>query len=328
MTLPSCVATHRLFDETIAHLAPHCQLTHNSTDGSWTREELIGRCANAQALIAFMPDLIDEAFVQACPNLRVVAAALKGYDNIDLDACARHGVTVSIVPDHLTNPTAELAIGLTIGLARHIRRGDLDVRSGAFRAWRPTLYGMGLEGSTVGLLGYGRIGRAIAKRLNGFDCRLLAADRLDVADQMVALRCPLELAAESDILIVCVPLTLDTRHWINREFLEVMPNHALLINPARGSVVDEKAVAEAIKDKRLGGYAADVFEFEDWALPDRPLKIEPELAAMTEQTLFSPHLGSATIVARKAIERTAANNVIDVLQGRSARNTITSEAAP
>ncbi|PKM05889.1 MAG: hypothetical protein CVV17_02765, partial [Gammaproteobacteria bacterium HGW-Gammaproteobacteria-7] len=153
--LPKLVITHRVHDEILQLLAPHCELMTNQTDSTLTREEILRRCRDAQAMMAFMPDRVDAEFLQACPELRVVGCALKGFDNFDVDACTARGVWLTFVPDLLTVPTAELAIGLAVGLGRHLRAADAFVRSGEFQGWQPQFYGTGLDNATVGILGMG-----------------------------------------------------------------------------------------------------------------------------------------------------------------------------
>ena len=315
---PRCVVTHRVFDETLHHLASAARVTANAAGEPWPdalRAELL---ADASAAITFMPDRVDDAWLAQAPGLRIIAGALKGYDNIDVAAATARGVWVSIVPDHLTVPTAELAIGLTLGLARHVAQADREVRAGAFGGWRARLYGLGLEDTTVGLIGLGRVGQAIATRLSAFGCRLLATDPAEGSGPWPegVVRVELDaLLADSGVVIVCAPLLDSTLHLIDEAALARMRPGALLVNIARGSVVDEGAVADALEGGRLGGFAADVFEFEDWARVDRPLEIAPRLLALGDRTLFTPHLGSATVAARQRIERAAADNVRAVLRG-------------
>src|SRR5262245_52163762 len=177
----------------------------------WSAPELVRRTAEADALLAFMPDRVDATFLRHCPRLKVVACALKGFDNFDVEACTDAGVWVTIAPDLLTNPTAELAVGLAISLARHVRDGDALVRSGAFKGWRPVVYGKGLQ-SVVGIVGMGAVGCAVAARLAGFGCRILGVDPArDAPDGVTAADLDAALAT-SDYLIVAVPLTAGTFH--------------------------------------------------------------------------------------------------------------------
>ncbi|MBS7792295.1 hydroxyacid dehydrogenase [Roseococcus sp. SDR] len=313
------LCTARIFPETAALLAPVGGVAHPAGAAPWPRAELLARLREAEAVMAFMTDRVDAAFLDAAPRLRVLACALKGYDNIDVSACQARGVEVSIVPDLLTSPTAELAVALTLGLARHLRSGDAAVRAG-FEGWRPELYGLGLDGAVVTILGLGALGSAIAARLAPFGCMLRGVDSAREAPGVV--RLPIGAALrEADIVIVALPLNAQTRGLIGAEMLRLLPPHALLVNIGRGSVVREADVLAALEAGRLGGYAADVFEMEDWALEDRPRAIPPGLL-MHPATLFTPHLGSATLAARRAIEARAAANILDVLDGRAARDRI------
>lgn len=317
---PRILVTNRLQPAGRERLAAFAEVEENTAAEPWPRPELLRRAAGADGLLAFMTDHVDAAFLDACPGLRAIACALKGTDNFDLAACRARGVAISFVPDLLTAPTAELAIGLMIALGRHLREGDAAIRSGNFAGWRPTLYGTGLDGTEVGLLGMGAIGQAIARRLSGFGCRISYADarRLDPrreAELGVA-ACEAEALIEgSDWLVVALPLNPGTLHRLDAAALRRMRPGALLVNPARGSVVDEAAVAAALEAGRLGGYAADVFEMEDWARPDRPRAIDPRLLAHP-RTVFTPHLGSAVAGVRRAIELHAVDDLAAFFAGR------------
>lgn len=308
------VITQRVHAEVVAVLAEHNEVVMNeSAESAWTREELLDRARDAEALMVFMPDSIDDDFLAACPRLKIVSAALKGFDNFDVEACTRRGVWFTIVPDLLTEPTAELAIALTLGLARNVSAGDAVIRSGTFQGWRPTLYGTGLRGSTVGIIGFGKVGRALARMLQGFECRVIHHDlEPDLEHDGITLD---ELLATSDCILPLLPLTPATLHLIDAAAIARMKPGALLINVSRGSVVDEEAVADALDRGHLGGYAADTFEMEDWSRPDRPRSISPRLLQMKAKTLFTPHLGSAVARVRLDIELAAASNIMAVLRG-------------
>lgn len=305
--------------EVIDLLNQTCTVVSNDTREALAPEELRRRCRDAQGLMAFMPERIDDAFLAACPDLRVIACALKGYDNFDVDACTHHGVWLTIVPDLLTAPTAELTIGLMIALGRNILAGDRLIRGGGFEGWRPILYGRGLDGSTVGLIGAGAVGKAIARRLGGFQATLLYTDDVplspDAENELGLRRVALgELQQQSDFVVLCLPLLHETRHLVNREFLAGMKPAASLINTARGSLVDETAVADALEGDRLAGYAADVFSMEDWALPDRPREV-PARLLRSPKVVLTPHLGSAVDRVRREIALQAAGSMLQALRG-------------
>jgi len=323
------VVTHRIFPETAELLQPlgDVRVPQGERFGDG---ELRALLPSARAVMIFMPDYVDGRFLQRAPRLSIVAAALKGFDNIDVEACTTRGVWLSIVPDLLTVPTAELALGLMIGLARHIRAADSFVRSGSFSGWTPRFYGVSIENSTVGIVGMGAVGRAVAKRLAGFDCRILFCDERAAAAPMTMPgaepRTLARLLAEADIIVLCLPLSGDTLHLFDADRLASMKPGALLVNPARGSLVDEAAVADALAEGRLGGYAADAFELEDLSRADRPRAI-PQALLQHPRTLFGAHIGSATVAARKAIEARAAQNIADALSGRAPRDAINQVAS-
>jgi phosphonate dehydrogenase len=286
---------------------------------------VLRRARDAQAVMTFMPDWVDEAFLAACPGLRVVAGALKGYDNFDVDALRRHGVWFTIVPDLLTVPTAELAIGLVLALARKVLPGDELVRGGRFQGWRPVLYGDGLAGRTAGLIGMGALGRAVARRLAGFEMRLLYVDEKEVApdEESSATRVELpELLTRSDYVLSFAPLTPRTFHLLDAAALARMRPGSYLVNVGRGSVVDEDAVAAALASGRLAGYAADVFEMEDWARADRPKQIPASLLEDRDRAVFTPHLGSAVSEVRKQIALWAARSILEALGGARPRGAV------
>ncbi|WP_020176531.1 phosphonate dehydrogenase [Methyloferula stellata] len=308
--------------EVLDYLRAYGTVEANTTFEPWSAAELIRRCQGATALLSFMTESVDEAFLSACPDLRMVSCALKGYDNYDVAACRRRGVALSIVPDLLIGPTAELTVGLMIALGRKILSADRYIRSGAFAGWRPTFYGTGLAGSTVGLIGMGALGQAVAARLAGFDCsliyfsqnRLTAEQETRLGARKVGLD---ELLSRSDYVTAVLPLTPETVHLLDAAAIARMKRGALLINTGRGSVVDEEAVADALASGHLGGYAADVFAMEDWALPDHPPAIPPRLLGADNRTILTSHIGSAVTKVRLEIAMEAARNIVDFLEGRA-----------
>ena len=318
---PKIVATNPIFAETRTLLESHATVEINPALEPWPYEEVRRRCHDAVGLLAFMTDRIDADFLAACPTLRVVGAALKGFDNIDVQAATNAGVWLTIVPDLLTVPTAELAIGLMLSLGRNIVAGDRNIKQHGFHGWRAELYGTGLAGTTVGIVGFGLVGRAIAERLAGFQCRLLAYDKsisaaLAKSYPQVTMTSFDDAIANSDYVVLALPLTADTRHIISSRTIATMKPGARLVNPARGSLVDETAVADAIEHGHLSGYAADTFECEDWALEERPASIDPRLVGSSAPTVFTPHIGSGVTEIRREIELSAARSILDVLAGR------------
>jgi phosphonate dehydrogenase len=323
--LPHVVVTHWVHDEVLTHLATAARVTVNPTREVMPPDALAAAMATADGMLAFMTDRVDEAFLAAAPRLKVIGCALKGFDNFDLEACRRRGVTVTIVPDLLTAPTAELTIGLVIALARHLVAGDRLVRSGGFAGWRPVLYGRTVAGSTVGLIGFGAVGRAVVKPLQALGARVIAHDRYPPAPGDAALdvaRVGLDsVLSGADILILALPLVADTLHILDRAAIARLKPGVLVVNPARGSLVDEEAIADALEDGRMAGYAADVFAFEDQARPDRPPAV-PERLLNHPATVLTPHLGSAVDAIRRDIAMSAARDILTVLGGGRSANTL------
>ncbi len=211
--------------------------------------------------------------------------------------------------------------------------GDRLVRSGGFHGWRPVLYGQGIDGSTVGLFGAGAVGKAVARRLAGFRATLLYSDSEPLSpDQEDALRLQRasrdDLLARSDFVVLCLPLLPQTLRLVDRDFLARMKPGALLVNTARGSLVDEAALAEALESGALGGYAADTFAMEDWALAGRPLEIEERLRDAPDKTLFTPHLGSAVDRVRREIALQAATSLLEALGGQTPSGAVNRLAEP
>lgn len=318
-TLSKVVVTARPFESTLKLLRGAAQeIVVNTQSNAFTPTELQRHLSDADACLAFMTDKVDAPLLSSAPNLKLIACALKGFDNFDIVACASRGVAVTAVPDLLTAPTAELAVALTLGLGRRVMHGDQLIRRGDFEGWRPKLYGVGLAGSTVGFLGFGAVGQATASRLAGFEVgQMIYVDpREDFSPSSSAVRVSSvdELLRMSDILVCCAPLNSSTHHVLNASRLQHAKRGLLLINISRGSCVDEAAVADALEEGILGGYAADVFELEDWALVDRARAVDPRLLT-SANTLFTPHLGSAVSDVRERIEHAAASEIVRFARG-------------
>ena len=267
------VVTHWVHPDVADYLASFCDPVLPAGPGEvFAPGTVADLAAGATGLITGMSDRVDEAFLAGCPRLRVISATLKGYDNFDAAACARRGVWLTILPDLLTVPTAELAVGLIIGVMRRVAEADREMRLGTFAGWRPRLYGAGLDGATAGIVGMGQVGRAVAARLRGFGTRIVYCDPRPVPPSALAgaemTRLDwFSLREVSDVVVLALPLTADTRHLLGAEALATMRPGAFLVNVGRGSVVDEDAVAGALASGQLAGYAADVLAMEDWVHP-------------------------------------------------------------
>lgn len=287
------------------------------------RVELLRQVRGASALITLLTDRIDEALLdEAGPALRVVANYAVGFDNVDVDACTRRGVAVATTPDVLTEATADHAFALLLAVARRLREGHALVASGAWTGWQPMqLLGREVGGRTLGILGMGRIGRAVARRGHGFGMRVLYHNRRrdpGAEAELGASWVPLDdLFRRSDALSVHLPLTSASHHLIDARRLALMPRHAILVNTGRGAVVDEAALVDALRHGALFGAGLDVFEREP-AITDGLLALD--------NVVLAPHTGSATEGARSAMARLCAEAIVGVLAGRIPANVLNPEA--
>jgi glyoxylate reductase len=264
-------------------------------------EELLSRAPELDGLLSLLTDPVDAELLDAAQRLRAISNYAVGVDNVDLDAATARGIPVGNTPGVLTDTTADLAVALMLGISRHLVEGDAYVRRGEWRTWETgLLLGHDLHGATVGIVGFGRIGQAVARRLEGFGCELLYSSRSGGA--------PLdELLERSDFVSLHPPLTPETRGLIGDEALARMKPTAYLVNTARGPIVDSHALARALHDGRIAGAALDVTDPEP--LPaDHPLLEAPNL-------LVLPHLGSATHATRERMADMAVDNLLAGLAG-------------
>ncbi len=318
MARPLLFVTRRLPDPVMATIRERFRLYVEPSDDSPTREALVAGAREAEALICTLTETIDEALLAASPRLRVVANCAVGFNNIAVSAAKARGIVVTNTPDVLTDATADLTWALLLALARRIVEGHALVQSGRWRGWGPTqLLGTDLTGKTLGIVGMGRIGQAVARRAPGFEMTVIYHSRRALPDsaQSSTWRSVTmdELLSGSDVLTLHLPLTDDTRHIIGREQLRRMKPTALLINTSRGPVLDEAALSEALRAGRLAGAGLDVYEHEP--------RIQPELMGLA-QVVTLPHLGSATLATRSRMGMMCVENVEAVLAGRPAPNAV------
>jgi len=272
------------------------------------------------AIVSMLTDRIDASLLARAPRLRVVANVAVGVDNIDLAACRARGVVVTNTPGVLSEATADLAFALLLSAARRVAEGDRMVRAGEFVKWMPTLLvGKAVHGSTLGIVGFGRIGQAMARRARGFGMRVLYNRREALSPDMEralgATYAPLDgLLAASDFVSLHCPLTPETRHIMSRARLASMKRGSILVNTARGPCVDEAALASALRDGPLAAAGLDVFEEEP--------RVHPELLALPN-VVFTPHIGSADAATRLAMANMATDDAIAVLTGGTPRNPVT-----
>jgi glyoxylate reductase len=285
-------------------------------------EVLVRETAKADGLLCLLTERVDAHLLDAAPGLKVIANMAVGYDNIDVAAATARGVPVTNTPGVLTETTADLAWALLMAAARRIVESDTFTRAGRWRHWSPTLLlGQDIHHATLGIVGLGRIGAEVAKRGRGFDMRILYTGRSRQPERERELGVEYaeldELLRQSDFVTIHTPLNAETRHLIGARELELMKPTAILINSARGPIVDQKALTEALIHGWIGGAALDVFEEEPIA-PDDPL-------LTLDNVVVLPHIGSATTATRGKMARIAAENLLAALAGRKPPNLVNPE---
>jgi glyoxylate reductase len=277
------------------------------------REVLLEQVGAVDGLLCLLTDRIDAELIAAAPRLRVISNLAVGYDNIDVAAATARGILVCNTPGVLTETTADLAWALIMAAARRVVEADRYLRAGRWRSWSPQLMlGQDIHGAVLGIVGMGRIGQAVARRARGFGMTILYADpepRPEIEQETGARRVSLEtLLRESDFVTLHTPLTEETRHLIGAAQLRAMKRTAVLVNTARGPIVDEEALAEALREGRIFGAALDVFA-EEPIRPDSPL-------LGLENVVLLPHIGSASVATRRRMATMAAENLIAGLKGQ------------
>jgi len=312
MTRPRVYITRRIPDAGLDLIRQACDVILWEGDEPPPYETLVDGVRDADGLLCLLTDRIDDALMAAAPRLRVISQMAVGYDNIDVAAATRRGILVGYTPDVLTEATADMAFALLMAAARRLVEGVDYARAGRWRTWGPlTLLGHDVHGATLGIVGLGRIGRAVARRARGFDMRVLYYDcaRDEAAEREFGPAClDLDtLLAESDFVTLHVPLTPATRHLIGREQLRRMKPTAVLINTSRGPVVDQEALVEALRAGEIGYAALDVTDPEPLP-PDHPLFALPN-------AIITPHIASASVTARSQMAVLAARNLLAGLRG-------------
>ena len=299
--------------EGLARLARLHEVRVHPDGASLGGRELAAFVADAEALISLLSSKVDREVFAACRRLKVVANCAVGFDNVDLAAAQQAGVWVTNTPDVLTEATADLTWALILAVTRHVVEGDRVMRAGKFTGWRlDYMLGTGLQGKTLGIIGMGRIGRAVARRALAFGMRVAYTDVAPMPEaggeglRFVA-RLE-ELLAASEVLSVHAPMTAQTRGLLDAPRLAMLPRGAIVVNAARGGIVDEDALADLLEAGHLGGAGLDVHESEP--MPN------PRLVARDDVVLL-PHLGSATRETRAAMADLTVENVVAVLAGRT-----------
>ena len=311
---PRILVALRTFPEVLAMLREHFDVEANDAAVDWPRDELIRRLQGKQGIYVTAVEPIDATLVAACPDLRAVCSMAVGYNNIDVAACAARGITVTNAPDVLTETTADFGFALMMAAARRVTESEHFLRAGQWRRWSYDGFcGADVFGATLGILGMGRIGQAIARRgALGFGMKVVYHNRSRLAPELEA---PLgarwvdkpELLRQADHLVIVVPYSKASHHAIGAAELALMKSSATLTNIARGGVVDDAALARALAQRRIAAAALDVFEGEP--------KVHPALLEVPNVVL-TPHIASATSATRMKMATLAADNLIAVLHGR------------
>jgi glyoxylate reductase len=311
------LVTRRLPDGGLDPLADHEIIGPNADDAPFTPDELLTHAATVDAIVCVLTDKIDADVIKAgaAGNLRVVANVAVGYDNIDTRAAREHDILVCNTPGVLDETTADLAFALILAASRLTHDAEADLREGRWHGWGITQYlGRDVHGATLGIVGYGRIGRAVARRASGFDMRVLHHARADTGEPGYVADLD-ELLAESDVVSLHVPGGEATRHLIDARRLALMKPTAVLVNTARGPVVDEEALADALHADRLFAAGLDVFEREP--------EVHPKLLSAPRAVVL-PHIGSGSQATRTRMARLAASAVATVLDGGVPPNVVPS----
>ena len=311
MSKPRILVAHAIFPETIARLQQHFEVETNQADEAWSKAQLIGKLQGKAGALTTGADRIDAGVLAGCPDLKICANMAVGYNNFDVDAMTARGVLATNAPDVLTETTADFGFALLMATARRITESEHFLRAGQWNTWRYDMFaGAEVHGATLGILGMGRIGQGIAKRgAHGFGMKVIYHNRsrLDAATE---LECKArfvsreELLRSADHLVLVLPYSPASHHAIGAAELALMKPTATLINIARGGIVDDAALALALREKRIAAAGLDVFEGEP--------RVHPDLLTVPNVVL-TPHIASATVPTRLAMATLAADNLIGYL---------------
>lgn len=316
MPKPKVYATHPLFEEARKILDANCDVQYWTNEERPAREEVLRAVKDKEGLVCLLTEKINDEFLRAAPKLRMAANVAVGYDNIDVDACTKRGVVATNTPGVLDETTADFAWTLLFAVARRLSEGEQLARSGNWKGWNlDQLCGADVWGKTLGIVGFGRIGRAVARRALGFQMKVIYTDAVRAPEDLeravdAEFRDLNTLLGESDFISIHVPLMPETRGLFDGpKFFRMKPT-AFLINTSRGPVVDEAALVAALENKKIAGAALDVFENEPFIHPGlkRP------------NVVLTPHLASASIETRTKMAVIAANNVVALFQGQHPPN--------
>jgi glyoxylate reductase len=307
--LPLVLITHQLPHEWTGSLFGKCRIITGPVDATELSQELWEHLPEADGLLTLLTIPVTEELLNRALNLRVISNMAVGVDNIDISACTLRGIPVGNTPGVLTEGTADLTMALVLAIARRLREASQDAIDGQWKTWSPTGWlGIDLNGGILGIIGMGKIGRAVAKRARAFGLEIIYTD-MDEWSETWARKVSLDtLLEKSDIISLHTPLTEDTYHLINSDTIDKMKPNALLVNAARGPIIDTQALLQALMDGRIAGAALDVTDPE-------PLPSEHPLYSM-RNCLIVPHIGSATNNTRRKMAELACDNLLAGLEGR------------
>ena len=316
---PKVLVTRRLFDEVAARLGEHFEVDYHDSDDALSAEELTARLADKVGVMLVLTDKLDAQILAGVPQLKVACNVAVGYNNIDVPACTAHGVMATNTPGVLNETTADMVWALLMASARRVVAADKWTRDGQWQAWRflDKWLGQDVHHATLGILGMGRIGQAIARRAQGFEMRVIYYNRSPQTETAGASYVDkATLLSQSDFLVVMVPYSPATHHLIGAAELAQMKPTAHLVNVARGGVVDDVALIAALKNRQISGAGLDVFEGEP--------TLNPGFFELDNVTL-TPHIGSSTRATRMAMAMCAADNLIAALSGQRPPNLLNPE---
>lgn len=306
--------TEPIVESVIHRLEKHFRVDVGQRGDFNNEEQLEKAIPNYDALLPMLSNPITARVIEAGSKLKIIANHAVGYNNIDLEAAKKNDVKVANTPDVLTQSSADLGMALLLAVARKIVEAQDYLKAGKFKGWEPLGFlGMELDGNTLGIVGMGRIGTALARRAKAFGMNICYHNRSRVETELeeeldaTYMKSVRELAKKSDVLSLNCPLTDETHHLVNRDILAALPEHAIVINTARGPVIDEEALAEALHSATIGGAGLDVFENEP--------EIHPRILN-APNCVITPHIASATHQSRKSIGMLAADAITGVLQGK------------
>jgi glyoxylate/hydroxypyruvate/2-ketogluconate reductase len=309
---PKLVISRRIFPAPLALLQQHFEVLDNEPDLLLSPEQLLARCDQAQALFVVSSDKVDANFVAQTNQLKMIATGSVGINHIDLTACKNRGILVTNTPDVLTEATADMAWALLMSAARRVTEAERWLRAGHWDRWAfDQFLGATVHGATLGIVGMGRIGSAIAKRARGFDMNICYHNRSKSADaELLGARylSKEEILCEADFLMLVLPYNPANHHWLDSAALQTMKTSAIVINIARGGIVDDAALASALASKAIAGAGLDVFEGEP--------QLNPSLLSC-DNIVLTPHIGSATAQTREAMAMLAAQNLVRWAQNKA-----------